>query len=263
MELFDSHFHYYLESEEKNSMTMLDYYAFCQADNPTWLMAVAGSYNDSLVAQKFAHAFERSYFSAGVHPHSADEFLINREKFTIFRDDVKLKAIGELGLDYFYDLSDYSNQKKTFEYFLGIAREWQLPAIIHCRDKDNQFGAYVDCYDILKDFSRDGGKFVLHCYAGNQEYLEKFAELGAYFGITGMVTFNKAVNIRENLKNIPLDKLLIETDSPYLAPVPYRGKENFPRYVAFVAKKIAIELSKSVDEIADLTTNNAKRFFNI
>ena len=104
MELFDSHFHYYRESEEKNNMTMQDYYAFCEADNPTLLMAVAGSYEGSLLAREFAENFERAYFAIGVHPHDADDYLNKREVFSIFHNAKKLKAIGELGLDYFYDL---------------------------------------------------------------------------------------------------------------------------------------------------------------
>ena len=263
MELFDSHFHYYRESEEKNNMTMQDYYAFCQADNPTYLMSVAGSYEGSLLAQEFAEKFERAYFAVGVHPHDADDYLAKREDFSIFRDAHKLKAVGELGLDYFYDLSDYGNQIKVFGEFLALALEWQLPAIVHCRDKDNRFLAYDDCYRILKDFSSNGGKFVVHCYAGNVEYCEKFLELGAYLGVTGMVTFNKANNIRENLPYIPLDRLLIETDSPYLAPIPFRGKENFPRYVYYVAERIGKELNLTTEEVVKITTVNAKKFFNI
>ena len=263
MELFDSHFHYYRESEEKNNMTMSDYYDFCEADNPTYLMAVAGSYEGSLLATEFAEKFERAYCAVGVHPHDADAYLKNREDFSIFRNAKKLKAIGELGLDYFYDLSDYANQIKVFEEFLSLALDWNLPAIVHCRDKDNRYCAYDDCYRILKNFSESGGRFVVHCYAGNIEYCEKFLALGSYLGVTGMVTFNKAANIRENLPHIPLDRLLIETDSPYLAPIPFRGKENFPRYVYYVAERIGKELNLSIEKIAEITTRNAKTFFGI
>ena len=116
---------------------------------------------------------------------------------------------------------------------------------------------------LLKDFSRSGGRFAVHCFAGTPAWAEKFLELGAFIGITGIVTFPKAVNIHENIRIIPDERLLIETDSPYLAPVPYRGKTNNPGYLIKVAEKIASLRECPVEDIADITTANAFNFFNI
>ncbi|MCI7644595.1 MAG: TatD family hydrolase [Lentisphaeria bacterium] len=255
MDLFDTHFHFYSEETPE---------AFCalvKSDFNLYMMAVGGNFEESLKAQTFAQAIENSVFAAGVHPQSA----IGREQvreFEIFRHAPKLAAVGELGLDYYYEAGERKVQREVFESFLALALEWNLPAIVHCRDKDEKFDAYEDCYAMLKDFSAAGGRFVVHCFTGTAAWGEKFLELGGYLGVTGIVTFNKAGNVRDNLKIIPFDRLLLESDSPYLSPVPFRGKPNHPSYTIKTAVRVASELGKSLDSVAAQTTANAMKFYN-
>ncbi|MEG2077033.1 MAG: TatD family hydrolase, partial [Victivallaceae bacterium] len=178
MDLFDTHFHFYSDDTPE---------AFCaQVENDfnLYMMAVGGNFAESLKAQKFALAVENSAFAAGVHPQSA----VGREQvkeFELFRNAPKLAAVGELGLDYYYDMGERKAQLEVFETFLALALEWNLPAIVHCRDKDEKFDAYADSYAMLKDFSSAGGRFVVHCFTGTTAWGEKFLELGGYLGVTG------------------------------------------------------------------------------
>ena len=265
MQLFDTHFHFYGDISPKeyfNNVKLSLTAADCGVEK-ILLNAVGANFSESLKAQEFAATVPDCIFSCGVHPHSAEQFLAQREDFSCFKGDDKLAAAGELGLDYFYDYSDRRAQIKVFEEFLQLALEWDLPAIVHIRDKDNVFEAYHDAFDILHHFAASKGRFVVHCFAGNPEWAEKFLELGAMFGVTGMVTFKKAENIRENLRVIPLERLFIETDSPYLAPVPYRGKENHPGYLPQIVRAVADAYAIPIETAAAVTTRNAIKFFNL
>jgi TatD DNase family protein len=257
MELFETHFHYY------GHLSPEDYYRDLCGSQPAWLLAAGADYEESRTAKRFADTFDNAWFSAGVHPHSAANYPDGIKKFDCFTGDPKLVAIGEIGLDYFYEHSDRSSQQKVFEQFLAHALDVNLPAIVHCRDQDDSEDAYNDAYPLLKDFAAAGGSFELHCYAGTPVWAEKFLALGAYLGITGIVTFPKAENIRENLRVIPLDRLLLETDSPYLAPKPFRGKKNNPGYLIHVAEKCAEVLGLPLASLAAATTGNAFNFFRI
>ncbi|MBO5644182.1 MAG: TatD family hydrolase [Lentisphaeria bacterium] len=265
MQLFDTHFHFYgdVTPQEYCSNIKLAIEQSQTDVERLFLNAVGANFGESLKAQSFASATDDCIFSCGVHPHSAEEYLADRADFSVFRNDSKLAAVGELGLDYFYDYSDKRAQISVFEEFLALALDWKLPAIVHIRDKETVFDAYSDAYQILSDFSASGGRFVVHCFAGNPFWAEKFLALGAFCGVTGMVTFKKAENIRENLKTIPLDRLLIETDSPYLAPIPHRGKENHPGYLVYVALEAAKQYDIPAEQFAETTTANGKKFFGI
>ncbi len=258
MTLFDTHFHFYGDTTPEKYMHTVQ--AALGDDDQIMLLATGADYAESVKAQTFADQIDHAWFAAGVHPHSAGKYLENKADFTLFRADRKLAAVGEIGLDYYYELSDKSAQLAVFEEFLQLAEEWKLPAVIHCRDKDNCFDAYEDVHRLVKDFP---GKFVIHSFAGSEEWAKKFADLGAYLGVNGMVTFGKAHNIRQNLPLIPPDRLLIETDAPYLAPVPHRGKPNHPGHVKLITLKIAELTGRSPEEIAEITTANAVRFLGL
>ncbi len=257
MKLFDTHFHFYGEQNPR------EYYDAIKIPELTYLLAAGGDFAGSKLARNFAEEIENSWFAAGIHPHSAEEEKTALAEFSEFRNHPKLAAVGEIGLDYFYDNSPRRCQRNIMEHFLQLALEWQLPAIIHCRDADEKFDAYGDCHAMLCDYAASGGRFVVHCFSGTPHWAEKFMELAAFLGITGIVTFPKARNIRETLEVISDELLVIETDSPYLAPVPHRGKTNNPGYVIEVARKIAELRNRSIDEIAALTTANAFRLFNL
>lgn len=255
--LFDTHFHCY------SDVSASDYYAQAEAEGVSYLLAAGSNYEESVVSRDFAEEVENSWFASGVHPHEASDFEEDISMFDEFSEDEKMVAVGEIGLDYFYENSVRSAQRKVFEAFLQRAIKINKPVIVHCRDRDNMDDAYHDAYGLLKDFYRDGGRFVTHCFTGTEAWAEKFLEIGAYIGITGIVTFPKAQNVRDVLKCIPDDRLLLETDTPYLAPVPYRGKRNHSAYLKEIAQYVAERKQLTIDKIADITTNNAMDFFHL
>lgn len=255
MEFFDTHFHFY------NDMTPAQYVAQFGTEYDFRLMAAGAEEKEWAWGREFAEKVDNSIFAVGIHPHGAGEFDFINNTLAEYRHHPKLKAVGEIGLDYFYENADPERQKKVLDYFLKLALEWNLPVIIHCRDLDGVYRAYEDIYPRLRDFATSGGNFVCHCFAGNRQWAEKFIELGAYLGVTGIVTFPKGGNIRELLPLIPADKLLLETDAPYLAPAPYRGKINHPGYLPIIGAKVAEVLGKSLEEVARETTANGRRLY--
>ena len=256
MELFDTHFHI-------DDINIKDFTSELPNDIKFLFMAVSGDLSSAAKVRNFAEELNNCWFACGVHPHEADAANGDFSGFAEFKGHSKLKAVGEIGLDYFYDLSDRESQIKTFDYFLNLALEWQLPAIIHLRDKNECFSAYEDALNLLTPFASNGGRFVIHCFSATPEWVEKFLALGGFLGMTGMVTFKQADNIRESLKYIPLDRLVIETDSPYLAPVPFRGKTNHPKYLPVIADFIAKEKSVPVEELSAITTANGKKLYQL
>lgn len=257
MILFDTHFHYYREYSPE------DYFAEAEAAGVKYMLAAGGGYKETLDAQYFASENRNCWFSAGVHPHGASDFNDDIMRFAEFRKDEKLVAVGEIGLDYYYEHSEKRKQLEVFSEFLAFALECKLPAIVHCRDRDNSEEAYFQTYNLLTAFSGKGGRFVVHCFTGSVKWAEKFLELGGFIGITGIITFPKAENVRDVLKMVPDKSLLLETDSPYLAPVPHRGQKNHPRYLKEIALKAAAVRNMEFDKFAELTTANAFSFFNI
>ena len=263
MILFDTHFHYDAETpvETARAAISADLTLTGLPVEQLRLAAMGGSWAESLAAQRFAAAVPESCFAAGMHPHNALEEHPEAAAFRTFFADPKCRAVGELGLDYYYDFAPRAAQLPLFEAFLAEALTAGLPAIVHCRDRDDSDLAYADTYALLKDFAAAGGRMVVHCFTGTPAWAERYLALGAYLGLTGMVTFNRAENIRETLKLIPDDRLLLETDSPYLAPKPYRGRANSPGLLPLVAARAAQERGVTVEELAAATTRNAALFY--
>ena len=170
-----------------------------------------------------------------------------------------VRAVGEIGLDYFYDNSPRQIQREVFSVFLDLANEVGMPAIIHIRD------AHEDAYEILEDFcgkwSHSRPPFVVHCFSGDTKWAKRYIDLGGYLSFTGIITFPRAEEIREAMREVPLDHLMFETDSPYLAPVPMRGKRNQPAYLPHIVEYAAEYLGMDADELAATTTSNGIRFF--
>jgi len=258
MKLFDSHFHY----DEKDG-DPAEYWNRIKIPELAYALAVGADYQQSRQARHFAHEIEGAWFACGAHPEYADQYGPDIRMFDEFRHDPKLVAIGEIGLDYYYENSHRESQLALLEKFLELALEWQLPAVVHCRDLDDRDLAYADAYDRLRDFTRSGGTVDVHCFSGTTVWAGKFLDLGAYLGVTGMVTFKKAENIRTLARYLPDDRLLIETDSPYLAPVPYRGQPNHPGYVIKVAEKLAELKNITTEQLAAITTANAARLLKV
>jgi len=251
--LFDTHFHC------DPAFSPEEYCSFLPPDYRFLLMAAASDFEDSRLARSFAETVENAFFTCGVHPHSASA-PGDLGRFGEFRGHPRLRAIGEIGLDYFYDFSKPEEQLPLFEYFLTLADEWELPVQIHLRDRPDRFDAYADALRLLAGHR---GPADIHCFSATTGWAGKFLDLGACLGVTGMVTFKKSDNIRELLKFIPSDRLLIETDSPYLAPAPHRGKTNHPKYLVEIAEYAAELLGMDFAGFAELTANNAKRFFKL
>ncbi len=258
MDFFDTHFHC------DSFVDPSEYVESARGKGVRYLLAAASDYADSLRCRAFCRSFEDSWFAAGVHPHEARPQGVDMALFDEFADDGRMAAVGEIGLDYFYMNSPREVQLPVFESFLRFALAKGLPAIVHCRDSRMGGGAaYEDAFGLLSEFSGGGGRFVLHCYGGSPEWTGRFAGLGAYFGISGIVTFPGASNIREILHLIPYDRLLLETDAPYLAPVPVKApkKKNRSEYLIYTAECVAKELGRDLEDLASSTTANAFRLF--
>ena len=257
MGLFETHFHFDASWDAEK------YYQDSLSAGIEYLLAVGGDEPTTKTAAEFANKFSNSFFSAGVHPHDAADYLSRISNFEQYYKAEKCVAVGEIGLDYFYENSDRNAQKKIFKIFLEMALKYNLPAIIHCRDKADCDDAYKDCYQALSEYALKSGHFVIHCYTGSIEWAKKFIDLGAYIGFTGIITFPRAQNVRDVLKIIPLERIVVETDTPYLAPVPFRGKINHSKYLPEIIAYIAKERNIGNDEMIEITKNNALELFRI
>ncbi|WP_421655499.1 TatD family hydrolase [Leptothermofonsia sp. ETS-13] len=212
--------------------------------------------------QAIADRFPELFFAVGLHPLDvADRWqeTTPAEILRLAKSDVRVVAIGETGLD-FYKAVNQEQQKEAFESQLAIARQLSLPVIVHCRD------AAVPMAELLRQFWQQQGAVqgVMHCWSGTPEETEWFLELGFYISFSGIVTFKNATHVQASAKMVPSDRLLIETDCPFLTPVPKRGeKRNEPAYVQYVAQHVAHLRNASLEELAEQTTQNACRLFNL
>lgn len=203
-----------------------------------------------------AEKYDKIYVAIGVHPHDAKDF--SQETISFLKNKAKhpkVVGIGEIGLDYHYKHSPPGTQKIAFVGQLELAKELGFPVAIHDRE------AHEDCYKIIKDVGHYKG--VMHCFSGDVPFAKKVLDLGFYISIPGIVTFDKANILKDVVKEIPLEKIFIETDCPFLAPVPYRGKRNEPAYVVETARMIAKIKDKDIDEVGRITTKNVEDLFGI
>lgn len=205
-----------------------------------------------------AERFENVFCSVGTHPHNAHEELdISTEEIIDLSKHAKVVAIGEAGLDYFYQKDHAAAQAEGLRNHIAAARDTQLPLVIHSRDADQ------DMIDILTQETEEGAfPFVLHCFSSGRALAEAGVKLGGYVSLSGILTFKNSQEIRDIAADVPIDRLLVETDAPYLAPTPYRGKRNEPSYVVETAKVLAETKGVSVEEIWQATTDNFFRLFN-
>lgn len=210
---------------------------------------------DAIRAIAEAHA--EVFCSVGTHPHNAaEEPDVTADELVALSNHPKCVAIGEAGLDYFYDRSPREAQAQGFRRHIEAARRTGLPLVIHSRDADS------DMASILEEESGKGAfPFILHCFSSGAELAERGVALGGHVSFSGILTFKKSDQLREIAKTIPRDRLLVETDAPYLAPTPFRGKRNEPSYVARTAAVLAETIGVDADEIAALTTDNFFRLF--
>ncbi len=250
--MFDTHTHLYDDAFENQEAMIKS----CLDEGLT-LLIPGDTFNNSLKALDLSEKFEGVYCAFGIHPLEIKD-ADNAIKIKDYAGSPKVKAIGEIGLDYYWikDKEEREKQKKLFIKQLLLANKLELPVIVHNRD------AHEDTYLILKQYFPKKG-CVLHCYSGSVEMMEEFIKLGCYIGIDGPVTFKNAKTPVEVALKVPLDRLLVETDSPYLAPVPNRGKRNDSKNLKYIIGKIAEIRNMSFEEIDCITETNARRFFEI
>lgn len=207
------------------------------------------------VAKKFPNV----YCTVGTHPHHAGE----EPEMDFSKDDIvklthhkEVVGIGETGLDYFYEHSPKEEQKQAMVKHIEAALETDLPLVVHTRDAD------ADLIDILKNTNEGKLRGVIHCFSGDKDLAKAALDLGFYISVSGIITFKKADELREAVKYVPMDKLMVETDCPFLAPVPYRGKRNEPAYVTHTAMTLSELKEITIDEVSDITTQNFFDLFN-
>lgn len=267
MILIDSHCH--LNSEEfKNNYSEI--IADCLKQG-IGLVNIGADYKSSKLAVEIANEYvdKPIYSSIGMHPESLNE-KFDEQKFAELINN-KVMALGEIGLEYFFEnnLELKEKQKQLFMEQLNFAQKNNLPIILHARgSKNNPDDAYEDVLEIVSSVQYQSVKEkkitgVVHCFSASREISQKFLDLGFYIGLTGLITFkNKTVDsLRETVKIIPLEKILVETDAPYMTPEPHRGEQNMPQYVEFVARKLAEIKDISYQEVCKITTENFKRLF--
>jgi len=256
--MFDSHAHY---NSHKFQEENVDAFALIESlfEQSVEGIVMAGcSIADSLECISFAEKFEKMYAIVGIHPHDSakagdkDKIIADLEKMI---SNKKVVAIGEIGLDYHYDFSDRESQKEIFDLQLEFAHKRNIPVVIHDRE------AHGDIFDMIRKY--DGIRGIMHSYSGSWESAREYIKRGWYISFSGSVTFKNATHLLDTVKNAPIDRILIETDCPYLTPVPHRGKLNHSGYMIHTAEKIAEIRGITLDEVIEATTANAKRAFGI
>jgi TatD DNase family protein len=216
-------------------------------------------------AVKIADKYDFIYATVGIHPH---EVKLAKEsdfqELEALAKNPKVIAWGEIGLDYFYDHSPRELQQQTFIRQMEQARAAKLPIVIHCRPSDNSDNAWEDCLRLIQEhWSPSGLGGVLHCFTSTWAHAKRALDMGFMISFAGNVTFPKAQQIRDSAKEVPLDRMFIETDSPFLAPVPYRGKRNEPAFVKETARQLGELRGLSTEEIGRQTSQNFYRFFSL
>lgn len=255
MNFIDSHTHLYLEHFDEDRQNVIEQ-AIKMGVSTMLLPAIDKSNFDAM--QSVVHDFpENCLPMIGLHPTSVDENV--EEELAFVEAELKKGsyiAIGEIGIDLFWDKSFKLQQTEAFRRQLRWAKKYQLPVAIHMRDSFNEV------YEVVKEEAADELKGVFHCFIGTEAEAKKIIDLGFYLGIGGVVTFKNS-GLGEVVADLPLEHLLLETDAPFLTPTPFRGKRNDSSYIPRIAQKIADLTHKSLQEVADVTTQNTKRLFNL
>lgn len=253
--LFDSHSHIDASQFDHDRELVIKR---ARLNDVSFILNPGADFESSLKAVEIAEAHDFIFAAVGVHPHDAE--TMDEQMLALLEAMAKkpvVKAIGEIGLDYYRDLSPRDIQKKWFIEQIRMAKRLKLPVIIHDRDAND------DVLRILKEENAFETGVLMHCYSGSRELATQYVKLGAYISIAGPVTYKNARKTIEVVEAVPLDRLMIETDAPYLSPEPYRGKRNEPMYVKHTCQKMAMLKGISYEEMASITLENAKRFFKI
>ncbi len=204
--------------------------------------------------------YKNIYGTFGIHPHETKDFKQVDSKFIskLISKNKKIIGIGETGLDYYYNHSDKKTQKKSFIQHINAALELNIPVIVHSRN------AEIDTYEILKSETRNSNlKILMHCFTGSKDFAKKLIGINCYISVSGIITFKNSTELTDTISSIPIDKLLVETDSPYLAPMPYRGKSNEPSYITHTVDKLSQIKNISRDTVIKETSSNFFQMFGL
>lgn len=251
--LIDSHCHLDYYSDEERA----DLLRHCADAGVSELVTIGTRLTQSALVRGIADAHANVWCTVGVHPHNAAEFAVpTPEAIAAEADHPKVIGIGESGLDYFYDKAPRNVQQASFRAHIRAARLSGLPLAIHARNADDDIAA------ILREERQDGAfDFLLHCFSSTRALADAAIEMGGYISFSGILTFPKSQDIRDIARDMPAERLLVETDSPYLAPVPFRGKRNEPAFVEHTASVLAQTHGMAPSQMAAVTTANFRRLF--
>jgi TatD DNase family protein len=256
MQVVDSHCHLDMCDLDPYAGSLDDLIASAHAAGVSHMLTIGVDLENAQRVIDIADKYPQIYDSVGVHPHDATNSASLADDLKTYARNDKVIAIGETGLDYYYnDEASHRSQQESFAIHIDVAKELDLPLIIHTRS------AQADTLSIMRE--RNAAKGVMHCFTESWEMAQAALDMGFYISISGIVTFKNSGNVAEIASKVPLDRLLIETDAPYLAPVPYRGKKNEPKYVLEVAKFIADLRQMPVAELAKLTSDNFSNLFKV
>ena len=198
------------------------------------------------------------YGTYGIHPHETEKNIVNKQTIIdAVNMNYKIIGIGETGLDFFYEHSNKNSQITSFKAHIEASLELTRPLIIHSRNAEKE------TFNILNDYKNSNLKILMHCFTGSLEFSKKLLTLGAFFSASGIITFKNSKELQETFKSIPLEKLLIETDSPFLAPIPMRGKKNEPSFIKYTLEKLSVIKETTDDHMSSITTNNFNKLFNV
>ena len=251
--LVDSHCHLNMSQFKDDLDSVIEN---AKKNNVKYLQTICTKLSDYYEIKEIAEKYSNIFCSFGIHPHEADHHMdLSVDNIIYHANYPKTIGIGETGLDYYYEYSNRDNQKHLFERHIEASRKTKLPIIIHTRNADQ------DMSDILSTEMRNRAfPGLIHCFSSSKELAKKVMDLGLYISISGIVTFKKSIELQEIVRFVPIDRILVETDSPYLTPVPNRGKRNEPSFVKYVAEYIAQIKNLPYDDVASITTKN---FFDL
>jgi len=204
--------------------------------------------------------YKNIYGTFGIHPHESKNFhnIDHQYIINLYNKNKKIIGIGETGLDYYYNYSDKKIQKESFIQHINAAKKLNIPVIVHSRNAEK------DTFEILKSESKNSNlKVLIHCFTGSESFAKKLLDINCYISLSGIITFKNSIELVNTIKNIPIDKLLVETDSPYLSPEPYRGKPNEPSYIKYTVEKLSVIKNLKITDVVNQTYDNFFKIFNL
>lgn len=252
---YDTHAHFNIASLKNQLPNILNK---CTESGVKYINVIGCDLDSSMTALNLANTYDNIYSTAGIHPGDVQKMKeSDLAQIETLLNNKKVVAVGEMGLDYHYDNINKQLQQEIFSKQLELAKKYKKPAVIHSRD------AYLDTRSILQNYANSNLKIILHCFSYSKEVMREFVKMGFYISLAGPVTFKNAISLKEVAMEVPLERLLIETDCPYLTPHPYRGELNDSSYIKYVAIEIARLRNMSLESIASITLKNGMEVFNI